>query len=206
MARKLALLVWLLSLFVLADAGAEIRPRPTAWAQPVPGAPDSEIPNFYKVSDALYRSARPTAAGMRRAKELGVRTVVNLRQSHHDAGELAGLDLQSVEIPMTAWNLDAADAASFLRVVADPARTPALVHCQRGADRTGAMVAVYRVAMQGWTKEQAFAELAEGGYGFNPIFAKRFKHWIDRLDVERLRRDADLPPATAPTGGTAAEP
>ena len=55
--------------------------RPADWAQPllVDG-----VPNLHKVTDRLYRSAQPTAAGMRRLEAMGIRTVINLRAFQAD--------------------------------------------------------------------------------------------------------------------------
>ena len=44
------------------------------------------------------------------------------------------------------------------------------MHCQQGADRTGTMMAFYRIAVQGWPKDDAIAEMKNGGYGFHSIW------------------------------------
>jgi tyrosine-protein phosphatase SIW14 len=41
---------------------------------------------------------------------------------------------------------------------------PTLVHCQHGEDRTGLVIAAYRVRYQGWTKETAMEEALKLGY------------------------------------------
>ena len=66
-----------------------------------------------------------------------------------------------------------------------------LVHCWHGADRTGMMCAVYRLAVEGWTKEEAIEELTEGGYGFHSVW-KNIVPYVRDLDVERLREKAGL--------------
>ena len=44
--------------------------RPAIWAQPVALA---GVPNLHKVIDTFYRSAQPTAAGLKNLEKLGAR-------------------------------------------------------------------------------------------------------------------------------------
>jgi protein tyrosine/serine phosphatase len=162
--------------------------RPADWAEPIarPG-----LPNLHRVSPTLYRSAQPTAEGMREAQKLGVRTVVNLRSLHSDRDELRGLGLGYVHLHAKAWHAEDEDVVRFLRVVAEPKNQPVLVHCQHGADRTGMMTAMYRVIVEGWTKEDAIAEMTQGDFGFHGIWGNLVEY-VRRADVERLAREAGL--------------
>lgn len=45
-----------------------------------------------------------------------------------------------------------------------------VVHCWHGSDRTGAVIAAYRIVQQGWSQHDAIDEMINGGYGFHPIF------------------------------------
>ena len=65
------------------------------------------------------------------------------------------------------------------------------MHCQRGADRTGLVCAVYRVAVCGWTREEAIREMKEGGFGFNPAW-ENLVRYVEQVDVEKLKREAGL--------------
>jgi tyrosine-protein phosphatase SIW14 len=158
------------------------------WARRI-GLPG--LPNFYKASDELYRGAQPTAEGMEQLEKLGVKTVVNLRALHSDRDELKGTDLSYVHIGMTAWCISDNDVIRFLRVVTDPNRTPVFVHCQHGADRTGAMCASYRVVVQGWSKEEAIKEMTKGGFGFH-YFWQNLPKLIRKLDVQKIKEKAGL--------------
>jgi hypothetical protein len=59
----------------------------------------------------------------------------------------------------------------FLALMDDPSTYPVLLHCRAGLHRTGIMVAVYRMEYQGWTREQAIAEMKENGFGEWPCTA-----------------------------------
>ena len=169
-------------------AGELSADRPASWAQPVKL---EGVPNLHQVSENLYRSAQPSAQGMSNLKGKGVNTVVNLRSFHSDRDELGQTGLGYEHITMKAWHPERKEVVEFLRIVSDPKRTPVLVHCQHGADRTGTMCALYRVAIQGWTKEEAIREMTEGGYGFHRIW-RNLPNWIEDLDIESIKRDVGL--------------
>ncbi len=128
--------------------------------------------------------------------QLGVRTVINLRSLHSDRDEIGQLPLQYEHIKMKAWHAEDEDIVRFLQVVTDPERQPVLVHCQHGADRTGVATAAYRIAVQGWSKDEAIAEMTQGGFGFHTIWANLVRY-VRQLDVERIRREAGIPAPTA---------
>ncbi|MCI0500073.1 MAG: tyrosine-protein phosphatase [Planctomycetales bacterium] len=144
--------------------------------------------NLYKVSDVLYRGAQPTAKGFRGLEKRGIRTVVNLRSFHSDRDELKGTALDYVYIPMQAWDPEQEQIEAFLKIVADPQRQPVFVHCQHGADRTGAMTAVYRIVLEGWEIEKAVNEMKNGPFGFHEIWVG-LPTFIEELDVEKLRKE-----------------
>jgi protein tyrosine/serine phosphatase len=169
------------------SSAAAVPVRPATWAQPIKR---QGLPNLFKVSDRLYRGAQPTDVGLQGLQELGVKTVVDLRAGHSDNAQLpAGLRL--VSIPMRAWRAKEADMVRFLRVATDRQSGPVFVHCAHGSDRTGLMVAVYRIAVQGWSKDEAIREMTSGGYGFNSLW-KNLPAALRKLDVEKLKAEAGL--------------
>jgi protein tyrosine phosphatase (PTP) superfamily phosphohydrolase (DUF442 family) len=162
--------------------------RPAKWAQPIKV---KGVPNLHKVSDTLYRSAQPSARGMKNLKALGITTVVNLRSLHSDRDELRGTGLAYEHIYMKAWHPEEKEAVRFLQIVTDRKRTPVLVHCQHGADRTGVMCALYRVTVEGWTKKAALEEMSKGGFGFHQIWIN-LPDWLTDLDIEQIKKKAGL--------------
>ncbi len=164
-----------------------------AWAQPMQVA---GLPNLYKVSEGVYRGAQPTPEGMRALQGLGVRTVVNLREPDADTAGLRGTNLAYESIPMTAFHPNDDDVVRFLQVVCAPDRGPVFVHCKRGADRTGLMCAVYRIAVQGWTKEQALDEMTQGGFGFCEGY-QGLVRYIRALDVDTIKQRTLSPELSA---------
>jgi len=160
------------------------------WAEPMqaPG-----LPNLFQVSPILYRGAQPKAEGLAQLQKLGIRTVINLRETNRAHAGLQELGLTCEHIPMTAFVLKDADVVRFLQIAGTPGNAPVFVHCRRGADRTGLMCAVYRIALQGWTKEQAIAEMTQGGFRFNRGY-QNVVNYIRDLDVDQIKQRAGLVP------------
>jgi protein tyrosine/serine phosphatase len=150
------------------------------------------LPNFAKVSDVLFRGAQPTAEGMRALKAMGVKTVVSLRMAHSDRDMLAGTELQYLRISAKAWHPEDEDVARVLKIIEDPKNQPVFVHCQHGADRTGTMVAAYRMVEQGWTKEEAAAELPN--FGYHPVWTQILAY-LDRFDRKAMLETVAQTPA-----------
>ena len=187
-------LIAIVSIFALvlfnAVYGAETSSTnlPAHWAKPIQ---IEGVPNLHKVSDTLYRSAQPSAEGMKNLKAIGIETVVNLRSFHSDRDEIGDTGLTYEHIHMKAWHGEEEDAVRFLQIVTNPKRSPVLVHCQHGADRTGTMCALYRVAVQGWSKEEALKEIIQGGFGFHGIWENLIQ-WINGLDIEGIKKKAGI--------------
>jgi protein tyrosine/serine phosphatase len=149
------------------------------------------VPNFHKISENVYRSGQPTAGGFRNLKTIGIKTIIDLRWFHSDRNEVRDCGLEYEHINMTVLYPEENQAVKFLRIVSDQRGTPVLVHCQHGADRTGVMCAIYRIAVQGWTKEKALKEMVEGGFGFHGIWG-HLAQWVNKLDIEKIKQKAGI--------------
>ncbi len=130
-----------------------------------------ELPNFHKVNDMVYRGAQPKSGGLELLKQLGIKTVVSLRDDdarakQEEAGaRMAGL--QYFNLPFERWGRPQdKEMEQVLSIINNPANQPVFVHCKHGADRTGVVIAVYRITHDGWTSQQAKAEAKR--YGLKP--------------------------------------
>jgi len=162
--------------------------RPANWAQPIAV---TGIKNCFQVTTNLYRGAQPTADGMAHLKVRGIKTIINLRAWHSDKDKVVGTGLKSVRFETEPWHGDEEEVVRFLKVVTDTNNLPAFVHCERGADRTGMMCAMYRVVVCGWSKPAAIAEMKDGGFGFSPVWGDLVK-FVEKADVDKIKREAGL--------------
>ncbi len=126
------------------------------------------IENFAMIADGVYRGAQPGEAGFKKLKELGIKTVVNLRNKHDDVPLAKPHGIDVVTIPMSAKLKisppNDAEIKAFLDAVTDPARRPVFFHCAAGKDRTGTMCAIYRMEVDGWTPQKAYDEMKSMGW------------------------------------------
>ncbi len=91
------------------------------------------------------------------------------------------------QIRFDTWHVKDEDVKRFLQLVRDPNNQPVLLHCKHGADRTGMMVAIYRVVEQGWSKQAAIAEMTQGGFGYHPIWSNLIRY-IENMDTPSLNQ------------------
>jgi len=167
--------------------------RAAHWAEPISL---EGVPNLHRITPTLYRSEQPSALGMKNLEKLGVRTVINLRWFNSDAREAKGTSLRTERVKILTWDIDDEHVVAVMRMVRDPANGPYLIHCQHGADRTGLMSAMYRILEQGWTAEDALAELQGGGYGYHSMWTNILKY-VRKADIEKLKIAISAPAAPA---------
>ncbi len=153
---------------------------------------NQHLRNFHKVSDNFYRSAQPSAPGFKELERLGIRTIINLRSRRSDKAALNNTNLRYEEIKMVAAFPDEQQVLKFLRVVSNKENGPFLVHCHYGSDRTGTMAAIYRIFLQGWSKDEAIAEMTGKQFGFNSIWRLTLVRFLRNMNVDELRRKAGL--------------
>ena len=171
----------------------------------------SPIPNFCVVTpDVMWRGAKPAPDGAAWLIQRGVRTIVNLELLHDDRRALGQVkpakadkyELGYFRIPGWEPNVVFAPAllddhvAHFLAVVDDQPK-PVYVHCRSGQNRTGVMVAAYRVIVEGTSADAAIEEMgryqgiwfrADAGYirGLSPERRQEIRRkaaaWIPKLE------------------------
>src|SRR5216684_4976540 len=132
------------------------------------GAPSEKlklagIPRAGKVSDVLFRGAQPSAHGLAELKKLGITTIVDLRGNSGpvawERAQAESLGMRFIDLPVLGWSPPSnAQVAEFLKLVQQDPTQKIFIHCYYGEDRTGVVVATYRIAQQNWTSDQAAAE------------------------------------------------
>ncbi len=154
-------------------------------------APQFPIINFHKVNDGIYRGARlETAQGYQYLASLGVKTIINLQGGdlHSKLGSVMGniepgerpeviekekqtalvLGMNFVNTPLNSLGdvtrEENAAIDETLDIMNDQGNQPIYIHCEHGADRTGLLVALYRVKYEGMDVEAAHKEWLQNGH------------------------------------------
>jgi len=127
------------------------------------GSQVAGIPRFYQVNEHVYRGGQVTDEAFRSLARLGIKTIVDLRGSDERAGsekevvEAAGM--RYVNVPMKGMHRPSDEQiAQALAILNDVSAGPVFVHCRRGADRTGTVIAVYRITHDHWQNQEALKE------------------------------------------------
>ena len=146
------------------------------------------VNNLYQITALIYRSAQPSAKGMQSLEAMGIDTVLNLRSFHRDDALLQDTRLHAIRIPLHAWDVDEDEEDKLIAALQllNNTKTPILVHCQHGSDRTGTIIALYRMVIQNWSKEQAIAEMIQPKFGFHGVW-KNIIRYLNRVDVVSMR-------------------
>lgn len=175
----------------IAKDSAAATVRPIEWAVPLE---INGLSNLHQVTPMLYRSAQPDATSGEALQKLGIKTVLSFRKRDKDAPLHKTAGIVFKRYPLYTWDIEEKDIIAVLRIIDDPANQPILVHCTHGADRTGLMMASYRMIVQGWSKEAAIAEMKQGKYEYHVIW-KNIEHRIHKMDIEKMRAELNSPTA-----------
>ncbi len=182
----------------IAPAGCSTIAVPAAASQPALRG----LANFGQVTPLLFRGGQPTSEGYRELKQMGVDTVISFR---HEKGEntlerraVEALGMRFVNLPWRAWDNPTDDEVGrFFTLLAASPQRKVYVHCQQGRDRTGAMVALYRIAVDHWCPASAVAEMR--AYHYHHFFFPQLETYVENFP-QRLATDRGLAPSvsTAP--------
>ena len=164
-AVRVAAALWLLLLAVTV---------PVSLAQD--GSHDSEprsreLPNFHQINARLYRGGQPHEGALRQLAARGVNTIINLRDDDERASdegrEAQAAGLRYFNIPFGRLGRPTDEQMKHvLALINAPENGVVFVHCAKGQDRTGTVVAIYRITHDHWTGEQAKNEAEHYGMKF----------------------------------------
>lgn len=128
-----------------------------------------DIPNFHEVNAKVFRGGRPSEDGLRQLKTMGIKTVISLRgddtYTYMEEHLCRQYGLGFTSIPLSIYKQpNDSQVVKFLEIITDEKKQPVFVHCESGRDRTGAMIAVYRVIVEGWDIKEAYHESKKLGF------------------------------------------
>lgn len=147
------------------------------------------IANFHKVDDNIYRGARPTgSASYHFLKQIGVKTIINLEGDATqelfpgwgkgktaasiatEREEATRANLNFIHKPLRELPARSREfrerIEEVLQIMSEPSNQPVFIHCLHGADRTGVIIALYRVKYMNWQALEAWQEMNATGHNF----------------------------------------
>lgn len=148
------------------------------------------IRNFDLVTPWFYRGGQPGKEGIHALQELGVKTVVSLRWSpkvvEAERAAVEQMGMRFVSIPLNYWNVPTAKILDeFFDLIHDPSNRPVFLHCLHGADRTGLMVAMYRITHENWDFGKAYNDMVQ--HGFHRFRIRNFKWVLWRYAAKHIK-------------------
>lgn len=143
---------------------------------------NKEIPNFQIVDKYLARGGQPSNLGLVILSKLGYKTVINLRTGDDGKKEAALvllLGMNYYNIPMSPSHAPKKeDVEKIMSIISKEGINHVFIHCKEGADRTGVVVAAYRMSFYGWPSWMAAAEAKYYGLKWYQFGKKEFiKEW-----------------------------
>ncbi len=144
------------------------------------GLPASDgILNFGKVNETLFRGAQPDDGALESLHRLGVKTIINLRMADdiwkEEAAKAASHGILYTNIPFHGMGRPTDDQVKTVLGLIETLPGPVFIHCRHGCDRTGTIVACYRMKHDQWTLEKALSEANH--YGLS-IFERGMKKFV----------------------------
>ena len=148
----------------------------------------NHLPKYFEVDGrCLYRGGQPSNLGLRELAKQGIKTIINLRVGDFNKkviSEYYSDEIRAVHLPFYPYGPQDKVMIEFLKILLNPKYAPVYVHCFHGADRTGAVCAIYRIIVQNWDKEKAIAEMKSRGLHW---WHKNMIDYISNLDTERIK-------------------
>ena len=171
---------------------------PVALLASDPSAPG--VPNFHQVSEHIFRGGQPSDAGWPSLAHLGVKTVIDLRlttenPTEREAQAVEAAGMRYFNVPMHGIVAPSDEQVEKVLALFDSSTDGSVfVHCRRGADRTGTVIACYRMIHDGWDNQKAFKEAKSYGMSWTQI---GMKHYVLNFQAPSVR--AASAPSLAPT-------
>lgn len=148
------------------------------------------IRNLGEVNGHLYRGAQPTPDALRDLAKAHVSLVIDLREPGRETEtERRGLQrfgIKYVNVPLPPLSApSSAEIRRVLSLIVPEDGGTVFVHCRRGKDRTGTVIACYRIQHDGWSRARALSEANSYGMSHAEIGMRSFILKFSPIDLPR---------------------
>ncbi|MFL6417771.1 MAG: fused DSP-PTPase phosphatase/NAD kinase-like protein [Bryobacteraceae bacterium] len=137
------------------------------------------IRNFHQVTDRLFRGGQPSPQGLQELGALGIKQVIDLRErgpaTSFEEEQLKKLGIKYVNIPFRELSAPTDDQIKAVLKLLESGELSTFIHCRRGKDRTGTVIACYRIQHDGWDNQRALHEAKL--YGMSG-FERSMQHYV----------------------------
>ena len=163
--------------------------------------PNVKVKNFGQMDTNYFRGGQPKKEDYKALADLGINTIVDLRNDPTDYEKPAAeaLGMKYIHIPMDDAEYPSdANIARFLEVMNDPGNGKMFVHCKGGKHRAGVTGAVYRFNKYGWDYDRVFKEMEN--YNFDTSWGRKvMKTFVQDYAAKMKNNVAAAPVQTAST-------
>lgn len=147
------------------------------------------IGNFHKVNEHVYRGAQPTQEGFQYLARIGVKRILDLRENDSrtlvEKRMVTDAGMEYVNVPMTGLTPPTEEETTkILALLEDETSGPIFVHCKEGKDRTGAVIAAYRIDHDGWDNSRALEEARTNHMSFFQIPRQNYIKYFQPRTIE----------------------
>lgn len=137
------------------------------------------VGNFHQVNDSVFRGAQPSSQGFQSLAHLGIKTIVDLRESggraRNEQKVVEAAGMRYINIPLSGYEAPSeAQVSQLLALLNDKTSGPVFIHCRRGADRTGTILACYRISHDHWENQKALDEAKANGMSWTEVAMKHY--------------------------------
>lgn len=173
---------------------------------------DGEVTHLARINDHIYRGKQPNPQGYAELSQMRIKTVLDLRGGRFHVPrerkrvEAAGMQYISTRLS-GIWAPKDEQVSEILGILENQQLWPIFVHCWRGDDRVGLVIACYRMAHDHWSNEQALAEARDLGLNHFEVLLRRYIRKFDPARVGGVSgasnpiRDRDLALPTTSAAG-----
>jgi protein tyrosine/serine phosphatase len=178
-----------------------VHTAPAASAEAKKDFSNIRIGNFGQMDERFFRGAQPLESDYQSLKDLGITTVIDLRNdpTAYEKGAVEALGMKYVNIPMSGWKSpQQKDVDAFLALVNNAETGKFYVHCKAGIHRTGVVGAAYRYTNYGWDYDKVYKEMKDYNYSNGLVHGKLgsfVKKWGKRLTAEKAQAESAVQPA-----------